>query len=520
MAAGVTSVKLLLASSEVVGFAKTGGLADVSGYLPRALARRGHTVAIIQPLYRCVRHGPNPIQPTDHWLPVPIDGQIVPTRLWKSTLPDSEVPVFLIEHADLFERDDPAFGRSLYQVTGPDGVRRDYPDNGYRFTFFCRAIMEAIPCLGFAPDILHANDWQTGLLPPYLAELYRNRPAYKKLRSLFTVHNIAYQGVFNRAEYRYSGLDNRLFNQHQLEYYGQLNFLKAGVVFADWVNTVSPTYANEIRTTYFGCGLEGVLTERRERLSGIVNGVDYDSWNSKTDKFLAGHYDVDSLDKGKPQCKADIQRYFHLPQSPRTPLLGMIARLVEQKGVDIVHKAAEELLQGDVQLIILGEGDPEYHWKLSALRERFPLKLGLMIGFDEGLAHRIEAGADMYLMPSLFEPSGLNQLYSLRYGAVPIVRATGGLADTIVEATEANIANGTASGFRFQAYSGQALQNTINRAIEMYRDRPDQFRQLQISCMKQDWSWDRAANDYETLYHRLIDERERQTVSTRYAEWR
>ncbi len=520
MVAGHSPLNILLASSEVVGFAKTGGLADVSGYLPRALAQRGHQVAIIQPLYRCVRYGPNPIQPTEHFLPVPIGGQIVPTRLWKSILPRSHVPVYLVENADLYERDDPAFGRSLYQTTAHDGGKRDYPDNAYRFIFFCRAVMEAIPCLGFAPDILHANDWQTGLLPAYLRELYQNRPAFKKLRSLLTIHNIAYQGVFRQSEYHFTGFDHRLFNQHQLEFYGQLNFLKAGIVFADWVNTVSPTYAQEIRTTYFGNGLEGVLTERRERLSGIVNGVDYDTWNPATDKFLAAHYDFDTIDQGKPVCKADVQRYFHLPQNPHTPVIGMIARLVEQKGVDLVSKSADELLRRDVQLIILGEGDPEYHWKLSALRERHPLKIGLMIGFDEALAHRIEAGADLYLMPSLFEPSGLNQLYSLRYGTPPVVRATGGLADTIVEASEDNIDAETASGFRFQAYTTSSLLSTIQRAIDMYRQRPDRFRQLVRCCMKQDWSWDRSAREYEDLYFRLVNERDSEAIPARLAEWR
>jgi starch synthase len=519
MAAG-EPLGILLASSEVVGFAKTGGLADVSGYLPRALARAGHRVAIIQPLYRCVRYGPRPIHPTEYWLPVPIGGQIIPARLWTATLPDSDVTVYLVENSDLFERDDPAFGRGLYQVSDEHGVKRDYGDNFYRFTFFCRAVMEAVPCLGFQPDILHANDWQTGLLPVYLRELYRHRPAYRKLRSLFTIHNIAYQGVFNKGEYPLTGLDWRLFNQHQLEYYGQLSFLKAGVVFADWVSTVSPTYAQEIRTPYFGCGLEGVLSERRERLSGIVNGVDYDHWNPATDSFLAGHYDIDSIEKGKPLCKADLQRYFHLPQSARTPVIGMIARLVEQKGVDIVSKAAEELLEQDVQLVILGEGDPEYHWKLSRLRERFPLKVGLRIGFDEGLAHRIEAGSDLYLMPSLFEPSGLNQLYSLRYATPPIVRATGGLADTIVDVTDPTLDAGTASGFRFQAYTPQALLAAIDRATTLYHERPADFLKLRIACMKKDWSWDRSAREYEELFRRLVAERDAPPPPSRFAEWR
>jgi starch synthase len=519
MADGSPPPSVLLASSEVVGFAKTGGLADVCGYLPQALARRGLTVAVIMPLYRCVRYGPNPIRPTDHWLPVPVGGQIVPTRLWRSTLPHSDVPVFLVENADLFERDDPSHGRGLYHATAHDGTKHDYGDNAYRFIFFCRAVMEAIPCLGFQPDMLHANDWQTGLLPVYLRELYRNRPGYKELRSLFTVHNIAYQGVFRGSDYHLTGLNYRLFNQHQLEFYGQMNFLKAGIVFADWVNTVSPTYAQEIRTTYFGCGLEGVLTERRDRLSGIVNGVDYDTWDPAHDKFLVAHYDADTVAAGKPKCKTDLQRYFHLPQVPRAPVLGMIARLVEQKGVDILCKAADELLHQDVQLVILGDGDPEYHWKLSGLRERYPLKVGLRIGFDEALAHRIEAGSDLYLMPSLYEPSGLNQLYSLRYGTPPVVRATGGLADTITDASEAHLEAGTATGFRFQAYTPQVLLGTIHRATEMYHHRPEQFLQVVRTGMRQDWSWDRSARAYEELYARLVAEREGRPP-TRLAGWR
>jgi starch synthase len=520
MAAGPHLPSILLASSEVVGFAKTGGLADVCGYLPRALEQHGHTVAVIMPLYRSVRHGPNKIHNTDHWLPVPIGGQIIPTRLWKSTLPRSNVPVYLVENADLFERDDPSQGRGIYHATAHDGGKYDYGDNAYRFLFFCRAVMEAIPSLGFVPDILHANDWQTGLAPVYLRELYQNRPSYKQLRSLFTIHNIAYQGVFGRHDYHLTGLDYRLFNQHQLEYYGQLNFLKAGIVFADWVNTVSPTYAQEIRTTYFGCGLEGVLTERRDRLSGIVNGVDYDIWNPAADPNLPAQFDAETVAAGKAVCKAELQRRFNLPQQPGTPLLGMIARLVEQKGIDIVCKAADELLQQDVQLVVLGEGDPEYHAKLASIQQRYPNKVGLYLGFDEALAHRIEAGIDFFLMPSLYEPSGLNQLYSLRYGSPPIVRGTGGLADTIVDATDNNLDAGLATGFRFQAYTAQALLGAIGRAVGLYRSNPERFLQLVRCCMKQDWSWDRSARSYQELYARLVNERDNKSATSKLSEWR
>jgi starch synthase len=506
MADGVAPLSILLASSEVVGFAKTGGLADVCGYLPRALARRGHRCAVILPLYRSVRNGPIPIQPTDHYLSVPIRHQMLPARLWRSKLPDSDVDVYLVEHGELFERDDPAKGYGLYQMTLPDGRRQDYPDNCGRFVFFCRAVMEAIPYVGFAPDVLHANDWQTGLLPVYVRELYQHRPGYQQVHTLLTIHNIAYQGVFKSWEYALTGLNWRLFNHHQLEFYGQLNFLKAGIVFADWISTVSPTYAREICTSYFGNGLEGVLNERRNRLSGIVNGVDYTTWNPATDRRIAANYDVDSVREGKALCKADLQRRFDLPQEPRTPVLGMIARLVEQKGIDLVLKAANDLMKLGVQLIVLGEGDPEYHARLTALRQRYPQQVGLKLGFDEVLAHPIESGADLYLMPSLFEPSGLNQLYSLKYGTPPIVRATGGLADTITDATDENLANGTATGFTFLAYTPAALLGAVQRALDLYRDRSDEFLKVIRTGMQEDWSWDHAAGEYEQLYVHLKEE--------------
>lgn len=499
---------ILLASSEVVGFAKTGGLADVSGYLPLALARRGHPVAVIMPLYRSVRTGKQPIHPTEHILGVPLGRTIIPSRLWRTELPDSNVPVFLIENADFFERDDHARGLGIYQRTLPDGRKSDYPDNCARFTFFSRAIMEATPYIGFPADILHVNDWQTGLVPVYLRELYRHRPEYRRIRTLFTIHNIAFQGAFPHDLFHLTGLDFRLFNPHQLEFYGQFNFLKGGVVFADWVNTVSPTYANEIRTPAFGCGMEGVLGERRDRLSGIVNGVDYESWDPGTDPHIAKQYTTETVVDGKATCKADLQRCIGLPPEPKIPLLGMVARLTEQKGVDLIVKAADDMLKLPVQLVILGEGDPGYHARLYAIRERYPKQVALHIGFDEDLAHKIEAGSDLYLMPSLFEPSGLNQLYSLRYGTPPIVRTTGGLADTIADTTEETLKTGEPTGFRFQAYTPQALAATVRWAVHLYHDRPETFLRIIRNGMIADWSWDRAAAGYEKIYQRLVNERD------------
>jgi starch synthase len=282
-----------------------------------------------------------------------------------------------------------------------------------------------------------------------------------------------------------------------------LNFLKAGIVFADLLNTVSPTYAQEIQTPYYGCGLQGVLAERRKDLFGIVNGVDYAVWSPDTDPHLPARYDVATVADGKARCKQAVQEGLRLPARPATPLLALIARLVDQKGLDILVPAAREMLQEDVQLAILGEGDPKYHRQLSELSERHPGKVGLHLGFDEALAHRIEAGADIFLMPSMFEPCGLNQMYSMRYGTPPVVRATGGLADTVVDCTPESLAAGRATGFRFVAYAPEALLDAVQRALDLYRRHPADWRKLQRQGMQQDWSWNRCAAEYERLYERL-----------------
>jgi starch synthase len=504
-------LRILVAAPEVVGFAKTGGLADVTGALPAALARRGHQCAVLLPLYRCCRAAA--LEATEHAFQVPVGGRAIRGRLWRSTLPGSEVPVWLVEQPEYFERDDPALGRGLYQLSVAGGSRRDYADNSARFAFFCRAALEALRLIGFWPDVLHANDWQTGLIPVYLRELYdrlaeeRLRLHYDRIHTLMTVHNVAYQGVFPAADLQLTGLDWRLFNHHQLEFYGRLNFLKAGLVFADLISTVSPTYAREIQTPYYGGGLHGVFTERGDRLFGIVNGVDYRAWDPATDRRLPAHFSVDAIEPGKPQCKAHLQRQQGLAVEPRTPLVGVVARLVEQKGIELILKAAPDFLGGGAQLVVLGEGDPAYQRALEELQGRFPERMRLTVGFDEGLAHRIEAGADLFLMPSLYEPSGLNQLYSMHYGTPPVVRATGGLADTVTDATPQTLAAGTATGFRFAAYSGEALAETVRRAVALYRDQPQQWRAIMVHGMRQDWSWDRSAAEYEKIYQRLAHRR-------------
>lgn len=497
-------------ASEVVGFAKTGGLADVAGSLPRALARRGHACTVFMPLYHGVRTGKVRLAATKHEFRIPVGNREVNGRLWRTSLPDTDIPVYLVEQSDYFERDDPSKGHGLYQYTLPGGEKRDYLDNCERFVFFCRAVLESLQLLNLWPAILHGHDWQTGLVPVYLNEIFRKQGApdlrekYQRIRTVFTIHNIAYQGQFRPSELVTTGLDWRLFNYLQLEFYGHLNLLKAGIVFSDWLTTVSPRYAEEIQTPYYGNGLQGVLAERRDRLSGIVNGVDYQVWNPASDALLPATYTADTVGQGKATCKARVQERYGLEARPRTPLLGMVARLVEQKGIELLVKSVDSLLsRRDVQLVILGEGEPFYHRLLLDIRDRYPRQVGLTLGFDERLAHQIEAGCDIFLMPSLFEPSGLNQLYSLKYGAVPVVRATGGLADTIKDCNPHALADGSATGFSFQAYAADAFQDAVQRALAMYNNQPEQWLQLIRNGMGQDWSWDRSAAEYEKVYDRL-----------------
>jgi starch synthase len=500
-----TKQRVVMAASEVVGFAKTGGLADVIGSLPPALARRGHECSVFLPLYHSVRSSGIQLTPTPHKLAIPIGNRTVPAYLWRSTLPDSTVPIFLIDQPDYFDRDRPGEGRGLYQFTLPGGEKRDYPDNCERFVFFSRAVLQAIEALDLRPGIIHANDWQTGLLPIYLREELRWKPSFHQTKAVYTIHNIAYQGVFWHWDMLLTGIDWKFFNPRQLEFYGQLNFLKAGIVFADLVSTVSPTYAREIQTAAYGYGLEGVLAERREHLFGIVNGVDYRVWNPATDRHISATYSPETVSIGKAFCKEALQKRLGLTPATKTPVVGVVARLVAQKGVDLICDAADALLNLGAQLVVLGEGDALYHTMLQDLQRRHPDRVGLHLGFDESLAHQIEAGSDIFLMPSLFEPSGLNQLYSLKYGTVPVVRATGGLADTIVDFNPSTLSAGLATGFVFAPYSADALRRTVERALNLYVREPDDWLRLMQNGMRQDWSWDRVAREYERLYSMVAD---------------
>lgn len=497
-------MNILYVSPEIAPFAKTGGLADVLAALPRALARRGHRVALAMPLYRCVRQGGFSLQATQNTVQVPL-AQVLHTGRWFfGTLPDSEIPVYFLEHAEFYERDDPSSGAGLYQYRLPQGKMADYSDNCSRFIFFCRAVLEGLNQFAFWPDILHLNDWQTGLIPVYVKKIYAGRWSSPTPKTLLTIHNLAYQGLFWHWDMPLTGLDWSLFNWRELEFYGKINFLKAGIVFADMVTTVSRRYAEEIQTPEYGCGLEGVLREHSSKLVGILNGVDYSQWDPRHDPYLPCHYDVESVASGKAECRRLLYQRLGWTLRERTPLVVMIARLVEQKGLDLVQQAADEILRWDLHWVVLGIGEPHYHQFLRQLQKRFPDKFCAVLEFNEPLAHLLEGAGDILLMPSRFEPSGLNQLYSLRYGTVPVVRRTGGLADTIIDCTPQNLAAGKANGFCFDDYTAEALLQALRRAIWTFRDHPDIWRQLQRTGMLEDFSWDRSASEYEAVYRRML----------------
>jgi len=492
---------ILLATSEAVPFAKTGGLADVAGALPIALAKLGHKVTLMLPAYRTARKANLPLQPTEVVFSFTMGARNVNGRLLETRLPGSDVTVYLVEQDDYYDRD------GLYR-----SGNEDFKDNCERFVFFNRAVLETIRHLDTPVDVLHANDWQTGLLPAYLKIDYRGVPGYEQIATLLTIHNMAYQGQFWHWDMLLTGLDWKYFNWQQLEFFGKLNLLKAGLVFADAINTVSPRYAEEIQGSEHGCGLEGVLQQRRAILSGIINGVDYSVWNPATDAHLAKNYNADSVAEAKPLCKAALQRTLGLREEPRAPLVGLVGRLVEQKGIDLVTRVMQEWVhRTEIQWAILGTGEPKYEQQLVALAERFPQLVAVKLDFSDPLAHQIEAGADIFLMPSRFEPCGLNQLYSLKYGTVPVVRSTGGLVDTVTDTNEQSLTAKTATGFAFHDYSTLGLSEALRRAIDTYETRPDVWRQLQDTGMRQDWSWDASARKYAELYERILA-RTRQTV--------
>ncbi|HEX2660480.1 MAG TPA: glycogen/starch synthase, partial [Polyangia bacterium] len=409
-------LKVLFVASEVAPFRKTGGLADVAGALPRALRKRGIDVRVVMPLYAGMNWAEQEV--LDGMLSVPMYHGTARAGVRRGRLPMSDVPVYFIEHNRYFDRPYPY---------GPPG--QAYPDNLERFAFFSRASLELCKALGFIPDVVHSNDWQAGLVAPYINTVEWSKPLHGAA-TVYTIHNLAYQGNFEGGAMFITGLGDEHFNPNEFEHYGDVNLMKAAIVHSTLLSTVSPSYAGEIQTSAYGCGLDGVLRGRQGDLRGILNGIDLDEWNPASDPTLPGHFDADSL-AGKAVCKEALQREVGLPVRSDVPLYGVIGRLTSQKGFDVLARALEQLLTWDLQVVLLGSGDSDAERFFAALAYQRGDKFRAYIGFDDALAHRIEAGSDFFLMPSRFEPCGLNQMYSLRYGTLPIVRATGGLRDTV-----------------------------------------------------------------------------------------
>ena len=481
-------MRVVMAASEAVPYAKTGGLADVVGALPRALQRLGIEVVVVMPKYRSITPERFPLRRTDWVLQVPVSSQTVTAGVLQSEL-DDQVPVYLVEADQYFAR---AGLSGLYGT--PDG---DYVDNAERFAFFGRAIPALLPHLG-TPDILHCHDWQTALAPVFLRTDAARYPGLERLRTVLTIHNLGYQGLFWHFDWHLLNLDWRYFNSDWLEFFGKINYLKGGIVCADAITTVSPTYAQEIQTKEFGHGLDGVLVARRQALTGILNGVDYEDWSPEHDAHIAARYSADDR-AGKATCKADLQAVMGLPVDQKVPLIGIVSRLADQKGFDLLAAIMPQLLRKRLQLVVLGSGDALYQDLFLELQRRFKKRLAVRIAFDNTLAHKIEAGSDMFLMPSRYEPCGLNQMYSLRYGTIPVVRATGGLQDSVVEF---DADRGAGTGFKFVEYTNEALLACVDRALRVFRAEKS-WSTLVRNAMHADFSWDRSAAAYADLYRRL-----------------
>jgi starch synthase len=476
-------MKILLASSEVYPFSKTGGLADMVGALGKALERAGHGVRIVTPLYRGLQERFPQIKREDWWFDLPLGARKVQAEL-SSLEAETGLLVYFIRQPEFYFRD------GLYMEDDTS-----YADNAERFVFFSKCVAHLARYLPWRPNVVHINDWQTGLVPALMRHQHRAEGWENPPPVCLSIHNLAYQGVFPPEAFALTNLPPEFFTVDGMEFYGGLNCLKAGIIFADVITTVSPRYAREITTEEFGCGLDDQLRRRQDRLLGILNGIDSEEWNPATDHFLARRYSAARL-AGKTANKLALQKELELPVAADVPLFGTITRLTEQKGVDIQIGALQEMLSTGMQFVLLGSGSLAYERGYHELARRFPDKASVRIGYDEGLSHRIEAGCDFYLMPSRFEPSGLNQMYSLRYGTIPIVRVTGGLDDSVVDYTEDAA---RANGIKFQEYSARALAKAIRKALALYQH-PALLRRFRQTAMQADFSWDQTLGEYMKAY--------------------
>jgi starch synthase len=486
-------LNILFVSSEVDPFAKTGGLADVSSSLPQAIKESGHEIRIMMPRYRFI--GERKFKLHDiirlKEIPIPVGNSIETGNVKSSFIINQreKVQVYFLDNEKYFGRD------GIYQ--SPIG-KKDYKDNDERFIFFCRGVLEILKRLGWQPNIIHCNDWQTGLIPVYMKTLYANEPFFKNIKTVFTIHNMAYQGAFTAESFEKTNLPKNLFNPEGVEAYGKLNFLKAGLSFADSITTVSEKYADEICSSDdYGAGLHGFLSKHRKQLRGILNGIDHANWDPSEDNFIYRRYDIKSID-AKIDNKQALLKKYGLHYSPSIPLIGSISRLVDQKGFDLVLNAMDDLMKLNIQFILLGFGEEAIEKKFAAYQKKYHKNLAVEFGLDNELAHLIEAGSDMFLMPSRYEPCGLNQMYSMRYGTIPIVRDTGGLADTVEDYS----GDGKGTGFKFEKYEPKDMLKAIQRAIKVYHQ-PEEWKKIMRNGMSKDFSWSNSAKHYVSLYREL-----------------
>jgi starch synthase len=486
---------IVMASSEAIPFAKTGGLADVAGTLPIELSKLGHRCSVFLPAYQTAKQyvyeRPGiQIQESVASLVVDLAGYPVHAWIHRVNIPGVAVDFYLVDQPMFYDR------HGLYGDS-----HGSFGDNCARYCFFSRAVVEAIERLGLPIDIIHCHDWQTGLIPAYHRTQTHQHSWYRQSASVMTIHNMAYQGRFWGPDMALTGLDHGYFHWEWMEYYGDLNLLKTGIVFCDALTTVSPTYAREIQSQPHGCGLEGLLSSRSDRLFGIVNGIDDSIWDPASDPLLDLNYSKETWKQGKAACKRSLQESLGLPVRPDVPLIGIVGRLAEQKGWDLIVQLMHWWIEHrDVQWAILGSGEQRYADALFQIAMKRPDRISLQTTFSDPLAHRIEAAADIFLMPSLYEPCGLNQLYSLRYGAVPVVRSTGGLADTVCDASDEHLSAGTATGFTFIDYTPEALADATIRALEIYSQSPEVWSKIVTTGMGQDWSWSRSAKAMLDVY--------------------
>lgn len=472
-------MKVLIATSEAVPFAKTGGLADVTGTLLNELRSEGVDARLMLPLYRGIK-SKFKLDDTGIVIKVPLGRRKHEARVFSH-----DDTAYFIEHDDFFNRPE------LYGTT-----RGDYPDNAHRFIFFCKGVLEACSAMALVPDILHANDWQTGMIPLYLKTIFRR--GFEKTATLFTIHNLGYQGIFPATAMTLTGLSNDWFTPSGIEFYDRINLLKAGIISADAITTVSPNYAKQILTKEYGAGLEGVLKDRSNNLSGILNGLDYDTWDPSSDTSIPARYSMESF-SGKKKCRRSLIKECSF-KNPRAPVAGMVGRLSSQKGLDLFIESAEEIFASGANVAILGKGDDGIHRGLRAAEKKYEGRLYLNVGFDEDLARRVYAGSDIIMMPSHYEPCGLTQMIAMRYGAVPLARSTGGLADTI---KDYNHLSGTGTGFLFSGRWPSAFAECVKRAICVFSSR-DMWSELQRRCMKQRFYWRTSARKYMQLCRKLI----------------